>query len=139
MQSNQRNLIVMQWNARGITTIANMIELQNVIDFRKIDVVCLCETLLKSRNKFYLKNFVTYRFDRLARGGGVAICIKKSIKHKLLTPANTSVIENISIQLSINNRPIMLTCAYSPFTSDINKFTPTNREFILIGDLNAKT
>lgn len=143
MLSKQRKLIIMQWNARGLTTIANIIELQNLINKRDVDIVCLCETMLKPQHKLYLNNFATYRSDRLEHGGGVAICIKRSLEHKLIAPANTSVIENISIQFTINNRPIVLTCAYSPkyrpsFTSDINKLTPIGKEFMLFGDLNAK-
>lgn len=133
----------MQWNAQGITTITTITELQNFIDKHQIDIVFLCETLLKPKHKFYLNNYTTYRSDRAEHGGGVAICINKNIKHKILPAYKTNYIENVSIAVNIDNREIVMTSAYSPkylqtFRNDINKLTPIHREFIVLGDLNAK-
>lgn len=130
----------MQWNAQGITTTTAINELQHFIDCHQIDAVCLCET---TYHKLYLNNFRIYRNDRINPGGGVAIGINKNIKHELLPVCDTISIENISIAVQLNNKKLILTCAYNPrytasFTSDIEKLTPTDNEFILLGDLNAK-
>lgn len=101
------------------------------------------ETMLNKNHKFYLPDFTTYRADREQHGGGVAICIRKSINHRLLPHTNTEHIENITIAVNIDNREIMLTSAYCPrfgaqFTNDIKKLTPLHKEFMVFGDLNAK-
>src|ERR1700709_27251 len=143
MHPNKKALKIMQWNAQGITTLATRTELQNFIEKHHIDVVFLCETLLKPNHKFYLNNYTTYRSDRVEHGGGVAICINKNIKHRILPPYKTNYIENVSIAVNIDNREAIMTSTYSPkhrqqFESDINKLTPIHREFFLFGDLNAK-
>lgn len=143
MPSNKNTLKIMQWNAQGATTKSTMNELQNFIDKHKIDVVFLCETLLKSNHKFYLNNFTIHRKDRSNPGGGVAICVKKNIKHEIAPMYDTVSIENVSVSVFINNKKLILTCAYNPkyttyFASDIDKLTPIDKEFILLGDLNAR-
>lgn len=99
--------------------------------------------MLKPNHKFYLNNFAIYRKDRAEHGGGVALCINKNIKHKLINTYNTNTIENISVAVNINNREIIMTSAYSPkyvhtFQNDIKKITPIRKEFIVFGDLNAR-
>lgn len=133
----------MQWNAQGITSNTSRTELQNFISQHRIDVVFLCETLLKPNHKFYLNGFQIYRRDRFNPGGEVAICIRKNIKHELVSAADTTHIENVSIVVKVNNRKVVLTCAYSPrytpsFANDIIELTPIGNEFLLLGDLNAR-
>lgn len=120
-----------------------MYQLQQFADNENIDVIFLSETLLKPTHKFYLNNFITHRNDRPAAGGGVAICVRNSINHTLLKPYNTTKIENISVQIKLNHKEVILTSAYNPkyepsFTNDIKKICPTNKEFIVFGDLNAR-
>lgn len=104
----------MQWNAQGITTTTSINELQHFVNIHRVDVVCLCETLLKPTHKFYLNNFrKAYRNDRFNHGGGVAICINKNIKHDLLPVYNTISIENISIAVYVNNKKVILTSAHT--------------------------
>lgn len=139
----KRNLKIMQWNAQGVTTKPVIYQLQQFLNNENVDVLFLSETLLKENHKFYLNNFATYRNDRTEAGGGVAICIRNTIPHKLLKPSNTNRIENISFQIKLGNRQIELTSAYSPkyypsFNNDIKQICPTNREFIVFGDLNAR-
>lgn len=101
------------------------------------------ETLLKPIHKFYLNNFKTYRNDRFNHGDGVAICVNKNIRHELLAVYNTSSIENISVAVFVNDEKIILTSAYNPrytssFSNDIEKMTLIDKQFIVLGDLNAK-
>lgn len=133
----------MEWNGQGITTKPIIYQLQHFADNESIDIIFLSETLLKPQHKFQLCNFITYRNDRSNPGGGVAICVRNTIEHKLLKPKNTNTIENISIEVKLNNREINLISAYSPkydisFIKDIKLICPTNKEFIVFGDLNAR-
>lgn len=136
MQSSKRSLRILQWiTAQGITNISTRNELQNFINQHRIDIVFLCEALLKPNHKFYLNDYQIYPNDLTGHGGGVAICVNKIIQHKLLPAIETNTIENISISVKVHGRNVVLTSAYSPryttaFTQDIGKLTPTNVEFV---------
>lgn len=70
------------------------------------------------------------------------IAIKASIPHQLIPNIATASIENVSIAILVNNRPIRLTSAYCPqytktFVDDINKITSSSSEFFVFGDFNA--
>lgn len=138
------SLKLLQWNAQGVTTQSTITQLEHLIVSHNIDVIFLQETFLNTKHKFSLKNYQTYRNDRTNQhGGGVAIAIKSTVKHQLIPHYNTTTIENISIEIKINGTPTVLTSAYSPryapnFITDINKMTPTNKKYILFGDLNAR-
>lgn len=143
MHSNKQ-LRILHWNAEGISNLSTAKQLELLLFQENIDVVMLNETLLKDHHKLYLKGYVIHRLDRPTPGGGVAIAVKHSIKHKLLPTYRTKTIENISISTTINNRYVILTAAYSPkyhnsFESDIKKLTPFNKEFIVFGDFNARS
>lgn len=138
-----KSIKIMQWNAQGISNLASRTELRDFVNRHHIDIILLAETILNQNHKFYLPDFSTYRHDREQHGGGVAICIRKTITHRLLPHTNTRHIENITIAVKMDNREIFLTSAYCPrhgdqFTNDINKLTPTDKEFMVFGDFNAK-
>lgn len=133
----------MLWNAQGIVSLAKRIELELFASQHEIDVILLCETFLSTNNEFSLRNFNIYRNDRATHGGGVAIAIKTTIQHKIIPIADTSSIENISMEININNTRSIITAAYSPrfnqqFTSDIKLLTSNDCPFFILGDLNAK-
>lgn len=69
--------------------------------------------------------------------------IQRSLNHTLLQLTKTSTVENLSVEVTINQRRVVITTAYSPrytghFKDDVVSLTPTYKEFILLGDLNAK-
>lgn len=139
----KRDLNILSWNAQSISSISKLSELQLLLHNENIDIVCLQETYLSQANKLYLNNFTLYRNDRKTHGGGVAIGIKKGIRHRLLNIYNTKSIENISVAITVGSKSIIVTCAYSPnftndFSADISCMMPGNDEFLIIGDLNAK-
>jgi len=144
MHSNKQ-LRILYWNAQGITNISTAKQLELLLFHENIDIVILNETFLKNHHKFFLAGFIIYRNDRQdTHGGGVAIAVKRSIKHKLLPIYQTKKIENISVSVIINNRCVILTAAYSPqyfksFEADIKKLTPFNKEYFIFGDLNARS
>lgn len=135
-------LNVMLWNAQGITNPTAIYQLEYIINQKAIDVIFINETFLKQNHKFKMANYNVYRHDRLSHGGGVLIAIKNTIQHQYVSTISTANIENVSIIIYINNRPIRFTSAYCPrysssFIDDINKITSTTSEFFIFGDFNA--
>lgn len=136
------NVQVMHWNAQGITTDSAAAQLEQVLHDKKIDVLLLNETFLKPHHKLQLGGYKIYREDRLTHGGGVLIAIKSNIVHKLLPKINTTCIENISIQVTIDRRPVIFTAAYNPiytpdFRADLDLLTNFSCDFFIFGDFNA--
>lgn len=142
MQCNSE-LRIMYWNAQGINTLSKKVQLQQVLKAKYIDIIFLCETFLNEESSFSLPGFRIFRRDRTAHGGGVAIAVKNNLKVKSYPNYTTKGIENVSVELIMENRSLVLTSVYCPkfddkFKDDIIKITPTNREYIICGDLNAK-
>lgn len=142
---NGRNkFTILHWNANGITTYSHIKQMETLLTNLDIQIAGLNETFFKERHKPYFQNYTLLRNDRMHRsGGGVALLIHKSISFKQLPITYTSTIENLSVEVNINKRKIIVSTAYCPkyssnFTNDIKALTPTDKEFILLGDLNAK-
>lgn len=69
------------WNANGIKS-----KKSTIIEFlsrHKIHIACTTETHLKNTDPFKINGFNIYRTDRNSThsSGGVAVLIKKNIKH----------------------------------------------------------
>lgn len=142
MQLNN-NLKILHWNAQGITNQSKFTQLEYLLESLNIDIALLNETFLNPTNKLSFNNYNILRNDRQSHGGGVAIFVQKSISYKELPHQKTKNLENISIEIIVNNRSIIITSAYNPrytpdFLTDIKKVTPCQKEFITFGDLNAK-
>lgn len=142
MQSNE-SIKVIHWNAQGITNISKRIQLENLLESFNIKICLLNETFLNPNHNFKLNNYNIIRKDRYTHGGGVAICIHKSLDFKQMPCNNNNSIETISVELTLNRRKIIFTSAYCPhykntFQQDLKKLTPPGKEFLVFGDLNAK-
>lgn len=137
------NLKILQWNAQGATTQAVISQLDHLLNEENIDIAAVSETFLTTKHKFQLNNYAVYRNDRPTHGGGVLIAVKNTIVHKRLQNITTTVAENVSIQVTIDKALVTFTSAYIPkyssnFAKDICKLTPKNRNFVVLGDFNAK-
>lgn len=115
MDKPNHQLKILQWNARGISNISTVKQLSNLLKLSKSEIVFLCETFLKDLKGFHLDNYKIYRRDRITHGGGVAIAIKNGIKQTLLPVCDTDHIENISVGITLNNKPTVSTSAYCPY------------------------
>lgn len=141
MSSSKKKLNLLTWNSRGIRHKTGELEL--LISEYKIDIVIVTETYLKPHVKISLPNFVCLRRDRLSRpGGGVAIFIKKSIKHARINP-DVINLESVAIQINNNNKIITIAAAYnSPgdelLQSDLDAVLGLGSSVILSGDFNAR-
>lgn len=135
-------LKVMHWNCQGITKLSESVQLHLFIREQAVDILFLNETLLKPEHKFTLPGYKIYRNDRITKGGGVAIAVRSSIKHKLQKSFETKLFENLRLSITINNREIIFVAAYCPkytadFLYDLNKITSTTTEYFILGDFNA--
>lgn len=135
---------IMFWNAQGISTKVKQTQLELLLEKECIDILLLAETFLKPHHSLNIRNYIVYRNDRTHQAhGGVAIVIRKNIPHKVRSPINTALIENVAIEVNINNVSTCITAAYSPkysthFANDIQALTSHNSQFLLFGDFNAK-
>lgn len=139
------------WNSRGVRNKQH--ELFNFLALRKIQLCLLSETWLDSNVSISNSDFYCYRNDRTEQtGGGVAILIKKGIKHQLLPIINTTLIENIGLRLFLQDGiSINVYAIYFPggsagagnvkklsFAADLHKLTACNSNVIVGGDFNSR-
>lgn len=131
------------WNAQSINNTTKQSLIEPFLASNNVDILLLAETFLKPKNRFEMKNFTVHRHDRLNQGhGGVAIAIRSSIKHKLISSLNTQHIESLAIEIEVNQKPLRIIVAYNPrastqFKSDLQKLTSTDDEYMIFGDFNA--
>lgn len=141
---NLKRLNLFHWNANGITTYSHQRQLENLLVSKDVHIASINETYFKEKHKPFFENYYTYRNDRISsRGGGVALLVHKSLNHNILPISKTSYIENLSVQICINRTKVTVTTAYSPkhtryFRNDIKALTPPDKDFIILGDFNAK-
>lgn len=132
----------MHWNCQGITTYSQSQELHQFITDYSIDIVLLNETFLKTIHKFVIPGYVIHRADRTTHGGGVAIAVRNTIKHKVENSFPTKIIENKCISVDFCKAKVKFVAAYCPrytsdFQSDLEIMTSANVEFFIAGDFNA--
>ena len=96
----------------------------------QFDIIALSETWLKADTNialYQLNDYNMYRLDRICRkGGGVAIYVKNTFKHRLLnqmTYVVNDLLKCLSIELTDqNNNKNIVTCLYRPPDSSIDDF-----------------
>lgn len=142
------SLSIIYWNAQCIRN--KISESFLYFNTEQIDIVIFSETWLKPTHIISTPNYDLYRNDRIGKiGGGVAIAIRKGIKHSLLTDINTSIIETIGVEVSGPNCDIKFIATYfsgtkldpsklKAFKIDIQKLTSLKGSYFVCGDFNAK-
>ncbi|KAG5861334.1 hypothetical protein JTB14_025210 [Gonioctena quinquepunctata] len=135
---------MLSWNANGLRD--KIIELEDLILERNLDVIFIQETFLKN-DPIGIPNYRMFREDRLGhQGGGVAIMIKCNIQHEqiAINHDRTSGSEVVGIEIMTNRDPLRLISVYNPPNNELaNDFlemiiTETNLPTIVAGDFNAK-
>ena len=150
----QMFLKISQWNARSIRN--HIHELYEFMNENFVDIICLCETFLINSDILPTHpDFICYRLDRLindenVRSGGVAIILRRKIKHKLMPFIDTKLLEVIGIEILLeNNSSIQIMSAYLPggassinirqhYMNDIRLLTNRNTSYFLMGDFNSR-
>lgn len=139
---NIKELKLLNWNANGIKSKKST--LLEFLSQHQIDIVCITETHLKATEKFKLNGYLIYRTDRNSThsSGGVAIIIKKSIKHYQSDSPTLTHLEATSVVISTDKYNLKILAAYNP-----PKKTVQRKDFIalfndiptiLLGDLNSE-
>lgn len=146
MERANRPLRIMNWNARSIMNKKQ--EFFHFISVNSIDIILMSETHLKSNLSCSHSDFMTYRLDReRGQGGGVAIFIRKSLKHELIPCPRTEVIEALSLKVFCGNQNFIVTSAYYPGSNDsrINRkyerdldLLTSRPKFLIGGDFNSR-
>lgn len=152
MISSLQVLNLMYWNANSVRN--KIAEFYDFISTNNIHVVCLSETHLKpDDNILSHPDSIMYRLDRVDRDcGGVAIVIRRGLKHRLLPDMGMKLLETIGIELTFeNNSKVKIFSTYLPgssranvirqhFLSDLRRVTNERRStsYFMCGDFNAK-
>lgn len=118
----------------------------------KVDVACISETFFKPNSKVDSHpDYIIHRLDRVDRPkGGVAIIVKRNLKHELQPSYNTKLMECIGIKVFINDSTSChILSVYLPggtkgreidqhLRDDISKITRIRGNYYICGDFNAK-
>lgn len=148
---------LLYWNCNSLLNYSNKIyELYNFIEENHIDICCLSETILDENMLIPARTgFVNYRLDRpktnenQRTAGGVAIIIRRDLKHTLLSLPNTKLIEAIGVKIYTNRGAIDVFSVYLPgganrndiqrhFKNDIQTLTRRHNSYFILGDFNSK-
>lgn len=145
------NINILSWNARSVRNKKE--ELFSFLMSQNVHICLLSETWLNKNITIKNKEFYCYRKDRNnTNGGGVAILIRKNIKHEIIPNVNTDVIENIGLKVfTTSGDYIKIYACYFPggsagpentkkrkFCSDIRKLSCNNSKYLLGGDFNGR-
>lgn len=154
MDQTNETINVLNWNANSVRDKIH--ELHDFLIEKGIDIACIQETMYNVDDLTPAHSeFNIYRNDRITpdgsrAAGGVAILIKRNIKHRLLPALNLNLIEAIGVEIiSEHGTRIQMWSAYLPGganTQDIRNFLKrdililTNRRcsYFINGDFNAK-
>lgn len=136
----RRDLTIVHINIRHLYN--NRTELQQLIEEKDPDIICLNETKLATKDKFSIQNYTIFRADLNRISGGVAILCKVSLPVKLHNnPRIFNNTQQLTIKFHIHGFPIYLTAIYlpphSPFPDAFFTHLDSFHKSIILGDLNA--
>lgn len=102
------------WNCRGLINLATQANLCHQITLEKPhNIIALQETFLKPENKIYFPDYVVHRSERLGgHGGGVALLIRRDIRHKRIKAPKVSPMEIVTVNLYITGNPLHVSSVY---------------------------
>lgn len=144
--SNRDGVFIVSWNTNSVYPKRH--ELLQFVADNDVDILLLQETFLRPHTIFNIPNYSVYRNDRTDRGGGgTAVVVKNSLKHRALANPALSDLEATMIEIfpAEEIEPIRIISAYrSPgpnhdqnFEEDLGQLLGDNVPILLAGDLNA--
>lgn len=142
---NQINLMI--FNAQSICN--KKIEFFEFLLLKSIDIALISETHLNNNITCSHSEYSSYRLDRSdgRKSGGVAIFVRRGIKHSLLPCPQTRVVEALSIEIYSGNKSFRISSIYFPGSSDLHILRHFRRDldlickgpnFLIGGDFNAR-
>lgn len=145
----------MYWNANSLHE--KILELYTFLLDNDVHIACVCETffspcdIVHKHPKFYVHRLDRPENDTDRRSGGVAIVIRRNIRHSLLTVPTTNLIEAMGVQINfLNGLCIKVYSIYVPggasnydiqqhFENDLKLLhSHSKQRFYICGDFNAK-
>ncbi|XP_047481961.1 uncharacterized protein LOC125034262 [Penaeus chinensis] len=134
---------IMLWNIRSIQNKKS--ELNYLIYKEQPEIIGICETWLKGKDKFSIPNYQILRKDRIEHtGGGLAFCIKNDIQFRpiILSDRYRNRIETSGIMINYKNKWLNVLLMYNPCnnlnTEEIDYYiNQIGDPKIIIGDFNA--
>ena len=122
MSVNNKELKIMQWNCRSITTPGRAIELDKFIGHQKPHIACISETWLKDKSRIMdFKGYKARRKDRPGGGGagGLLFLIKEDVTFNeiQITTAPNSIIEAQAIEISLARDTVKILHIYNLVTN----------------------
>jgi endonuclease/exonuclease/phosphatase (EEP) superfamily protein YafD len=140
---------ILFWNANGINR--DLHEFYSYLDSQRVDVALLCETFLKPDTKInFNADYTFHRLDRMTGAkGGLAILVRRGIKHSLLPNFGTKLIEAFGIEVQTVTSKITLITAYVPggasrqqidghYLNDLRLLHNRPESYFICGDFNSK-
>lgn len=132
-------LMIGNVNSLNITKI---IELKLYIYSNDIDIIGKSKTWIDEKSKFYLNGNSICRSDRGARGGEIALIVKKTPSHDRVFFEFYNV-ESVPDMIKTNFGNIQISSIYNPSLNNISKkFLNSIRKFrnhlIVMGDFNTR-
>jgi len=90
-------LSILHLNIRSIIATDKKTQLDQLIYLHNPDFISLNETFLKPSHSLVIEGYEVFRHDRqIRKGGGAALCVRNSIKGKLIT-FDDSVLEEYAV------------------------------------------
>lgn len=140
----QINLVIAEWNANGISSHTNEIEvfLHNYF----IDILLVSETHFTSKSYFRIKGYdtITANHPDDRAHAGAAVLIKSNIKYEVADPITEPFLQAAGIKIVCDNTNISIYSVYFPPRYNLkchqyeNFFNKLGNKFIVSGDFNAK-
>jgi exonuclease III len=129
------------WNADAVR--GRKQELDHFLGQHGIDICKLAETHIRSREIFWLANYVCHRNDQLTERGRTAILVRRGIVHHAVPVQGQQHLEATAIQVMLAAKPVKILAAYlSPtrplIASDLSACLGGGLPVLMAGDLNAK-
>ena len=146
VQVDQRNLQILQWNARSIEN--KMFDLDVTQRTAKPHVITIQETFLNETvTTPKLSNYTPYRKDRDngEKRGGLLIYVRDQVNHiqKNLVPYPNGTIEALAITIKSNQENLDILNIYNPKGNNMSKQellhykTQLNEKYFIVGDFNS--
>lgn len=90
--------------------------MRSFIEEQNLDALLISETWLRPWNKLTIPNYYTYCSDRLTgRNGGVAVLIKKDLKHAPIYLSGHHFLEAVGVQITVRGLgPLKIFSVYAP-------------------------
>jgi hypothetical protein len=136
-----------QLNCNGLLSANRIAELKLYIYGKKPDVVCLCETFIKSKQrepKFIGYHEPVSKYRTRAAKGGLSIVIREDIEYRVLNllPYNGGELEYQAVSVNSELGPVDIINIYNPhhaITKEeyIHYILQVSPKFVLLGDFNS--